>query len=60
MLNISFNIFRTQYGLYQEAVNISKTNNEEKWSKIVFWVFDAPHMSDVTYEVVYKYSTEPN
>ena len=32
----------TQYGLHQEAVNLGRTTNESKWSKAIYWIFDAP------------------
>ena len=32
----------TQYGLYQDAINIEKTGNEAKWLKATYWVFDSP------------------
>ncbi len=42
---------RTQYGLYQDAVNLCKSGNEEKWKEAKFMVFDSPLMYDKTYEV---------
>jgi uncharacterized protein YhbP (UPF0306 family) len=42
---LAVNINRTQYGLYQDAVNLCKIQDEEKWKKAVFWVFDAPEMA---------------
>jgi hypothetical protein len=44
------NNFRTQYGLYQEAVTIKK-NDEATWNKAVFWVFDAPDIAHKPFEV---------
>jgi phenolic acid decarboxylase len=35
---------RTQYGLHQDAVNLGKTLDEEKWKKAIFWVFDIPEI----------------
>ena len=34
----------TQYGLYQDAVSLCNSTNETKWSKAVFWIFDAPQL----------------
>ena len=42
---------RTQYGLYQDAVNLGKTNNEEKWRKATFWIFDCPSLGSQPLEV---------
>ena len=42
---------RTQYGLYQEPAALIHSSNEEKWSKAVFWIFDAPDLTQ-TLEVV--------
>jgi hypothetical protein len=42
---------RTQYGLYQDAVNLCKTMDEKKWEKAVFWVFDVPGMAEKPFEV---------
>ena len=42
---------RTQYGLYQDAVNLCKTQSEKKWEKAIFWVFDAPGMANKPFEV---------
>jgi hypothetical protein len=44
-------IFRTQYGLYQDAVYLCNTLDEEKWKKAVFWVFDAPNAAEKPFEV---------
>ena len=45
-------LYRTQYGLYQEAVALSQGNiSEEKWQKAIFWVFDAPSQAKDPYEV---------
>jgi uncharacterized protein YhbP (UPF0306 family) len=37
--------------LYQEAVQLCNTMDEEKWKKAVFWVFDAPDMANNPFEV---------
>ena len=42
---------RTQYGLHQNAVNLCKNKNEQKWGKAVFWVFDAPDLKEKPIEV---------
>jgi hypothetical protein len=44
-------MLRTQYGLYQDAVNLCRTMDEEKWKKVIFWVFDAPGMANKPFEV---------
>ena len=44
----------TKYGLYQEAVNLAKSKNEEKWNKAIYWIFDAPQLLGKPIEVVYK------
>jgi hypothetical protein len=36
---------RTRYGLYQDAVALCKSEDEEKWRKAVYWVFDAPNIN---------------
>ena len=41
----------TQYGLYQDAVNLCKSSNEEKWNKATFWVFDIPELGTKPLEV---------
>jgi hypothetical protein len=38
--------------LFQEAINLCNSNEEAKWKKAVFWVFDAPDMVDKPYEVI--------
>jgi hypothetical protein len=35
---------RTQYGLYQEAVHLCNSLDEENWKKATFWVFDSPNI----------------
>ena len=42
---------RTQYGLYQDAVNLCKSTNKAKWSNAIYWVFDTPSLADKPYEV---------
>ena len=42
--------FRTQYGLYQEAVGLERSNDKERWTKATFWVFDAPDIANKPYE----------
>jgi hypothetical protein len=39
---------RMQYGLYQEAVILSKNSpkTREKWESVTFWVFDAPQINE--------------
>ena len=44
-------IKRTQYGLYQDAANLPKISNEEKWKKAVYWIFDSPENPDLPLEV---------
>jgi hypothetical protein len=49
----SIEMLRTQYGLYQESVFLSRLNSksyQEKWDKATFWVFDAPD-SNLPFEV---------
>jgi DNA ligase-1 len=41
----------TQYGLYQGAVNLARTEDEQRWKKAIFWVFDAPNLGNEPYEV---------
>ena len=41
----------TQYGLYQSAVQLCMAKDENRWENAVFWVFDAPHLSSLPYEV---------
>ena len=43
---------RTKYGLYHEAINLTSTNDEEKWKKATFWVFDSPQLTAKTLEVI--------
>ena len=43
----------TQYGLYQDAVNLVRSSNTEKWKKAIFWVFDAPNLNSIPYEVTH-------
>jgi hypothetical protein len=38
--------------LFQEAITLGSTTDDEKWKKAVFWVFDAPSIADKPYEVV--------
>ena len=45
----------TQYGLYQGAVNLARTDDENRWNKAVFWVFDAPDIGNKPYEVNIAY-----
>ena len=45
----------TQYGLYQDAVNLSVTQSAEKWEKAIFWVFDAPSIGDKPFEERIEY-----
>ena len=40
----------TQYGLYQDAVNLCKRLDDEKWKKAVFWVFDMPDKEEKVFE----------
>ena len=42
----------TQYGLYQGPLSVTRTENEEHWTKAIFWVFDAPHIGDKPLEVI--------
>jgi hypothetical protein len=42
---------RTQYGLYQDSVQLSISVDEEKWKKAVFWVFDVPEIAEKPFEV---------
>jgi hypothetical protein len=45
---------RTQYGLYQESVQLCIKSNaldEEKWKRALFWVFDVPGIGHKPYEV---------
>ena len=44
---------RTQYGLYQDAVGLGKTTNEEKWKKAVFWIFDSLDVANKPLEVIF-------
>ena len=39
----------TQYGLYQDAVSLSRSSKESKWRNSTFWVFDSP--SNLPFEV---------
>jgi ATP-dependent DNA ligase len=41
----------TQYGLFQDVVNLSKSRDEDKWNKAIFWVFDVPSLAKKTFEV---------
>ena len=36
---------RTRHGLYQEAAGLTRTNRDEKWKNVVYWVFDSPQLS---------------
>jgi ATP-dependent DNA ligase len=45
----------TQYGLYQDSVQLSQSTDEQKWKKAIFWVFDAPEIGDKPYEVRFVY-----
>jgi hypothetical protein len=45
---------RTQYGLYQDAVNLSTSADEGKWKKAIFWIFDAPGIGEKKFEVEEK------
>ena len=49
--NVVFIDIRTKYGLYQDAVNVFKTTNEDKWNMAIFWVFDTPQFADKPFEV---------
>ena len=42
---------RTQYGLYQQAVQLVKSLDENLWKKAVLWVFDTPDNPNRSYEV---------
>ena len=42
---------RTQYGLFQDAVALSQSKDEESWKKAQFWVFDVPSLKDKPFEV---------
>ena len=44
----------TKYGLYQEAVNLTRSNNDTKWDKAVYWVFDSPQLANKPLEVSHK------
>jgi uncharacterized protein YhbP (UPF0306 family) len=44
--------------LYQEAVTLCKSSNEEKWKKAVFWVFDAPNSQFLHFEERIQYLKE--
>jgi hypothetical protein len=45
--------YRTQYGLYQDAVQLCNTVDEEKWKRAVLWVFDAPDIGNMPFEVTH-------
>ena len=45
----------TQYGLHQEAVNLGKTTNEDKWKKAIYWIFDAPQQKTMRLEERIKF-----
>jgi hypothetical protein len=51
-ISLDIYIKRTQYGLYQDAIQLCITNDEDKWKKAIFWVFDAPEMADKPFEVI--------
>ena len=42
---------RTQYGLHQEAANLCRNSDEEKWNKAIYRVFDSPSLSERPFEV---------
>ena len=50
-----FLVKRTQYGLFQDPISLTKQIDEEKWKKAVFWVFDVPHVGYKTYEERLEY-----
>ena len=59
MLHRYLNIYyiRTQYGLYQDAVQLCRNKEDSsKWGKAKFWVFDAPGMVSQPYEVSFTAS----
>jgi uncharacterized protein YhbP (UPF0306 family) len=39
------------YGNYHDAINLCKTQDESKWKKAFFWVFDAPDIASKPLEV---------
>ena len=41
----------TQYGIYQEAVALTRSKQNPKWQTATFWVFDTPQFTEKTYEV---------
>ena len=41
----------TQYGLHQDAVSLAKTEDEAKWNKAIFWIFDSPQLENKPLEV---------
>ena len=45
----------TQYGLYQDAVNLGNTLNEDKWNRAIFWVFDSPQLENKPLEVCFLF-----
>ena len=50
-LTLKLILLRTRYGLYQEAVGLCKTIEEDKWSKAIYHVFDAPGIPNEPFEV---------
>ena len=40
--------------MYQDAVSVATKNDNEKWNKAVFWVFDAPGLGNKPFEVSKK------
>ena len=41
----------TRYGLYQEAANLPKSSDKEKWQKATYWIFDSPQSPETPLEV---------
>ena len=37
--------------MHQEPVGLMSSKDEEKWSKAIFWVFDAPELREKPLEV---------
>ena len=46
---------RTQYGLYQDAVSLIRSSNEEKWNRAIFWIFDSPKIAEKPIEERIEY-----